>query len=115
MSLGAAILDRRVRPLQAPSAVSQESHWLSAGIGRQTRPIRSACTLLKPFRRVRGRYSCLPRAGSSRCLVFCWGGQVRDGDLVPGGADHLVGVGAVAAQEVGVVHFGLGAEAEVSG
>ena len=55
------------------------------------------------------------RSYPSRLLVLVLGGKIDNRDLVLGRADHFVGVGAVSAQEIRVVHFGLDGEAEVGG
>ena len=51
----------------------------------------------------------------SRLLILFLGYQIDNWDLILGCADHLVRVGTVAAQEIGVVHFLLDSEAEVGG
>lgn len=51
----------------------------------------------------------------SRLLILILGGKIDNRDLILGRADRFVRVGAVSAQEIRVVHFGLDGEAEVGG
>ena len=99
------------------SVTVQKPFRLSASIGCQLahRLFSSTTLAMESVWQVLERRSYRGSSCPSRLLILFLGGKIDNWDLVLGRADHFVRVGAVSAQEIRVVHFGLDGEAEVGG